>query len=137
MDKELTPYDQWLANLKPAGPVITMRIIDGRLAVFSDGEPAPDHPYQRAFDAQQAEIDKVMARVVQQEGVDEDHLGRQTWIVDTEKSANRAPFRPDDLVVRDGGYVNRVIEVVSGYTKTSWLGLRVKRADLVLDKDEF
>ena len=45
MDKELTPHDQWHAKLKPASPVITTRIVDGRFVVFSDGEPAPDHPY--------------------------------------------------------------------------------------------
>ena len=137
MDEELSTHDRWLANLKPAGPVITMRAVDGRMAVFSDGEPAPDHPYQQVFDAQQAEVDKVMVRVVEAEGVHEDHHGRRTWIVDTEKSGHRAPFRPDDLVVRDGGYVNRIVEVVSGYTKPRWVGLLVKRADLVLDKDAF
>ena len=82
-------------------------------------------------------MDKVMVRVVEIEGVQEDHHGRQTWIVDTEKSANSARFSPDDLVVQDGGYVNRVIEVVSGYAKATWTGLKVKRADLVPDKDAF
>ena len=140
----LTTHDQWVGTLRPAGPVFTMALVDGRMTIFSDGKPAPDHPWQQALDAQQHEADRVMVRAISPLRVllpivSSDHT--RTFVLDAASTGHRAPFRPGDLVVQAGAFdaIQRVVEVADDVEGTFCreIHLVVKRADVVVDADAF
>ena len=136
----LPTYDQWLAGLTVPSPLITMALVDGALKIYADGEPAPDHPYQQALDAQRYEADRVMVPAVEPGHPGPDDAWCR-WALDPDATGHRAPFAPGDLVVHSCGRegIHRVLEVSVDVDAPRHRSLRllVTHADVVVDRDAF